>query len=114
MSITFSVGDFQESCVLPSLNVSNTNGLTLLDALGLPIEAWGECQPSAIIAACDQVMADTDEGVPTATGPGMLGDAVVAVMVDCGRRSGYLQDRARALLDVAVAAQRLGRDVVWA
>jgi hypothetical protein len=114
MSITFSVAyDPADTGDLPDLNVSNTNGWTLLDALGIAPDYCGEVPATALVAMCDQLMAGHDDGVPSHEGPGMLGSAYVANMVDCGRRPGYLQDRAAALLAVAVAAQSLGRDVVW-
>lgn len=115
MSITFSVAD-DFAGDYADLNVSNANGVELIMALGIGSmdDYWGEIPATALLAACDQLAAAPDSpAIAPSSGAGMLFGAYVPNMVECGRRQGYLQDRARALAEVAADAQRAGRAVVW-
>ena len=107
MSISF----YPTNTNLDGLNVSNANGMSILNALGIEPDYCGSIDPSDLKGRCLEalVLAD-DSGFPSQTTIGANG----ATMVDCGRREGYLADRLQTLIEVADQAISLGTDVTWA
>src|SRR5215203_1717642 len=99
MSITFCVEAHNEaeddalaSENAPSLNVHNTGGWTLLAVLGIEPDHYGTIDAADLLARTDAAPVG-----PIPEHPGL----------------DYVAARLPLLRDVAVAAARLGRQVVW-
>ncbi|MBM4569106.1 hypothetical protein GS489_00960 [Rhodococcus hoagii] len=93
----------------PEVNMSNTNAVTLLGLLGLDTEGFGDCPADdflgrVLVAAA---LSPADEGVPAHTTGG------APRMVECGRRSGYIQGRLGDLHRLATWAVAHDRAVQW-
>lgn len=93
----------------PSLNVSNANAGTLLRTLGLYDPEGdltgalsGKTLASRVMEA--RVLEPQDAGVPASS---------IGIVIDCGRREGYIQDRLATLLEVANYAWDKDVEVYW-
>lgn len=91
------------------VNVANDNAADLLRWLGIPFDAgdlWGEAKASELAALCRRRLwnepINQDPGVQGSESGGP-GTGQVRV-VDCGRRPGYLPERAAELLALCVRA----------
>ena len=99
----------------PQLQVSNTNGLRLLESLGLSTPE--EPQYFGTVSAEDFLgrtlialaLEPTDEGIP-------LVDSITsggARLIECGRPVGYLQQKLEMLRDVITFAQKHNSNISW-
>ncbi|MBW0101529.1 hypothetical protein [Pseudonocardia sp. KRD291] len=132
--VTRRVGDSE-----PDLNVSSSNAMVVLRALGflpeigaddvhvqsldeedigpapVPGDADGEdprcgqCPAEDMLGRVDLALALA----PADAGMPSRDLNTAGTVIDCGRRPGYLQDRLHALRAVAVFAHERGRDVWW-
>ena len=99
------------------VNLSNTNAIAILSALGISDEAGDSCgslDAEQFLGAVLLAMASDrdDSGAPAAV---IAGGTVSpgATMVDCGIPSGYYAARFASLHALASEAVRLGRPIVW-
>jgi len=95
----------------PALNISNNNGIYLLNYLGFEKPEYvgsvdADDMMGRILIA--EGLAPHDEGVPdhqiSSSG---------ATIIDCGRPAGYLQDKLKALHLVAEFAKKYNAQVSW-
>ncbi len=102
------------------VNVNNRNAITILTALGYPVELedpelLGEADAADFLARVD--LADALAPVSPAIEEVAYQDGNTgrpgAQVVECGRREGYLQDVLPALRALAVACQAAGLRVTW-
>lgn len=98
-----------------SVNVSNANAVAIFRAAGLDRFLangfiCGTIAPSELRNALTLLTAIPDTGSDTIVERGEGG----AVMYDCGRREGYLNERAAAIIAVCDAAESVGRNVAFA
>jgi hypothetical protein len=123
--------DAVEAAEGPRVNVSNTNAVHLLGLLGLTGDGTAladrEADPLAVPEV--ELVGEADAGdflgrvlIALAVNPADAGTATIssggpgtgtALMVDCGRRAGYSEDRLGELRTVAEAARAAGRTVAW-
>jgi hypothetical protein len=108
-----------EEVPAPSVNVSDRNGMHLLDLLGIESEGDDEfgCQPFGSMSGEDflgRVL------MATAVSPADAGRASTteraeggATVIDCGRRAGYSEDRLAQLRELAEFSIATGRKVQW-
>jgi hypothetical protein len=109
MSVTFQIeGDRADLETGENyVNLANTNACSLLFWLGLGGELlYGSINPSELSALCRRRLwpekRNEDPGIdPTQDGR----------VIDCGRRAGYLPEKARDLLKLCERAN--GRRIVW-
>ena len=102
MSITFCIADAEEGA---TMNLSNANASALLEWIGVA-PAPGGSIPARELAALarrrlwPEVRQRGDEGLELIVdkSPGRC------TLIDCGRRGGYLQERAAQLLKLAESA----------
>ena len=109
MSITFCIESHSEaedealeSEDAPTLNVHNTGGWTLLAALGITPNHYGEIDAADLLARIDAAR-ERDSVQPPSCG----------FEPSHTERTDYLTRNIDRLRDVAVAAGNLGRQVVW-
>lgn len=105
----------------PSVNMSNSNAVSVMEALGLITSDSGED-----FDLCGSLPAEDFEGRilmalavapvsavrPTYTEGGAEGEG--ALMVHCGRPEGYVQDRLNALREVVMFAREHDLSIDWA
>ena len=121
MSITFYAG-FEESpkrwnycAAVETVNVSNSNGYALIEALHFTAEDGGmdpvsidtfidRCNIALVVAGCE------DEGIKPSTSKGALG----ATIIDCGRPAGYFTERLQQLRKMAREGKDHGATHVYA
>lgn len=100
-----------ESDPSPVVNVTKTNAVLLLGLLGLDSEDNGPLEPGNFMGRVlmAQAVNPSDAGVPAteSTEGGVL-------LINCGRREGYAEDRLADLHELAEFAVRTGRDIYWA
>lgn len=117
MSITFTIEGRRHGCDDPfacpeccrlELNVSNVNGLDLLDWLGLSAEYCGEVDASELAARCRRRLWDEPRNLDAGIPASMDGRIIL-----CGRSPGYLRERTSQLLVIADAARAQGARVCW-
>jgi hypothetical protein len=94
-----------------SVNVSNANACAILDRLGFEAELWGEVAAEDFLGrAMVANVGRFDDGIESSSDRGQGG----AVMIDCGLRPGYFDDRLSSLAELASAAAARGLLVGWA
>lgn len=99
--------DFDARCAAcrATVNVSNVNASDLLEYLGLESAPCGHIEASKLAALCRArlAMVNVEEARPTVKR---------GRVIECGRDAGYLHNKTRALLVVAMLARSCGW-VAW-
>lgn len=99
----------------PQLQISNTNGLRLLESLGLSTpeepQYFGTVSSDDFLGRTLIALAlePADEGIP-------LVDSITsggARLIECGRPVGYLQQKLESLRDVITFAQKHNSNITW-
>lgn len=93
----------------PEVNVSNTNAVTLLEALGLH-EVYGDLTGSLSGAEFAAKVMQARVLEPQSAGAPM---PTHGIMVNCGSHPGYVQDRLESLQEVADFAWDKDAVVTW-
>lgn len=96
-----------------SVQVSNANAFDLLRFVGIKAEGCGTRPAGEVEGACLIALgmrgADEDRALPVRAS----GGHGQAHMIECGRREGYLRERADQLRELAQAARAGGYSVSW-
>ena len=91
---------------LPQVNVSNTNAVSLLEALGLDRDPSGSVDAADFVA---RVLLALSSDVPSPA----VAEVVDGNVIHCARHEGYVQDRLQQLLAVGEAARVANCAVTW-
>lgn len=100
------------ACDVAEVNVSNSNGYAIQEALGLVPDYSGRIGATELRERClVALMSDDgkDLAVPAVESIGEGG----ATIIDCGRREGYMQDRISSLLEMAQMCENYGWAICW-
>lgn len=95
----------------PMLNISNNNGIYLLNYLGFENPDYvGSVEADDMIGRIliAEGLAPLDEGIPAHQIP-----SNGATIIDCGRPVGYLQDKLKALYLIAEFAKKNNAQITW-
>jgi hypothetical protein len=99
-----------------SVNLSNTNALTVFTTLGLSLasddgELYGVVPANTLLAAAHVALASDRRFDARATV--VQSNTGGAHLTDCGVNATYVTERITELADLATEAVRLGRDITW-
>lgn len=105
----FALGIY-EGPELPSVNLSNTNALMILERLGYEADYYGSVDADDLLGRALTMNVGRDDSGTDSTVDEFDGTATI---IECGVRPGYFESVAERLAEVAASAKENGVEVSW-